>query len=100
MSPRLGSIDLIFYHERWMQSRFFKTDVNDTYGTYAESGGDVVEMADRNPQYEPTAAKERRPRSDNENEYDYMGENREQSVKKGRTHSENKNRVDDYDYMG
>ena len=83
-----------------MQSRFFKTDVNVTYGTYAETGGDVVEMADRNPQYEPTAAKERRPRSDNENEYDYMGENREQSVKKGRTHSENKNRVDDYDYMG
>ena len=45
---------------------------------------------------------DRRPPSDDEDEYDYMGETREQSEKKRRTHSdyENGQAEDDYDYMG
>ena len=44
----------------------------------------------------------RRPLSEYEDEYDYMGETREQSAKKRRTHSdyENGEAEDDYDYMG
>ena len=44
----------------------------------------------------------RRPVSEYEGEYDYMGETREQSAKKRRTHSayENGDAEDDYDYMG
>ena len=81
--------------------------MNNDYGTYtyAENGDIVVmEVVDQNPEYEQTAGKgdqaanQRRPLSDYENwedDYDYMGENREQSAKKRRQLSE-----DEYDQMG
>ena len=80
--------------------------MNNDYGTYtyAENGDIVMEVIAQNPEYEPTAGKgdqvtnQRRPLSDYENwedEYDYMGEKREQSVKKRRQLSE-----DEYDQMG
>ena len=67
---------------RWKLSRYFKTDVNNDYGTYEENGEIVMEVINRNPEYESTtenqdqAAKERRPHSDYENwqdDYDQMG---------------------------
>ena len=67
---------------RWKLSRYFKTDVNNDYGTYEENGEIVMEVINRNPEYESVtenqdqAAKERRPHSDYENwqdDYDQLG---------------------------
>ena len=78
----------------WVQSRFFKSDVNNDYGTYAESG-DIVEAIDRNPQYEPTTENRDQGRPLSDYDYDYMGDSREESVKNRRQLSE-----DEYDQMG
>merc|ERR1712037_271723 len=56
----------------WVQSRFFKSDVNNDYGTYAESG-DIVEAIDRNP-HEPTTENRDQGRPLSDYDYDYMGD--------------------------
>ena len=41
---------------RWILSNFFKEDLNDTYGIYAEGEDIVMEAVDRNMEYEQQAA--------------------------------------------
>ena len=41
---------------RWILSRTFKDDINTDYGIYPESGDIVMEVVDRNTEYEQQAA--------------------------------------------
>ena len=41
--------DIVF---RWIRSRTFKDDINNDYGIYPDSGEVVMEVIDRNAEYE------------------------------------------------
>ena len=69
---------------RWIHSRFFKEDVNRDYGIYTENG-DVMEVVDRNMEYEEQAAASKKTtgRQVSEDEYDKMyGEGEENEYDK------------------
>ena len=61
---------------RWILSHFFKDDINDIYGIYPENDDIVMEVVDRNDEYEQAAASEETNREQNhenrEYEYDSM----------------------------
>ena len=61
--------------QRWVHSRFFKTDINNDYGIYPENGDYVVvEAVDRNTNYETGGKDQTIRRQISENEYDKMYE--------------------------